>query len=201
MSHRAVHAAELLKWVCHCDAFLIHLFVDNPALTAPLPAQSSCDWSQGCAEVGWGATLVCVPWDPVRHRHRLPKQQGTRWLRNVFKWLKILYITISKWSRNKWTMVRFPLLFSDHRTEDQRQPLCQRLPRERNEQQKVNTNTCSYSSSTCSRGPNKFFLPVDRERQGKSAKLQLWQKTRTPLLVKVRKSLFSWLKCFFLTFY
>lgn len=54
-------------------------FVDNPALAAPLPAQSSCDWSQGRAEVGWGATLVRVPRDPVYHRHSLPEQQGTGW--------------------------------------------------------------------------------------------------------------------------
>lgn len=52
------------------------LFVDNTALAASLPTQSSRNRSQGCVEMGWRATLVCFPRDPVYHSHCLPEQQG-----------------------------------------------------------------------------------------------------------------------------
>lgn len=59
------------------NLFLLLLFADHPPLAASLPAQTSCNWSQRCAEVGWRAALLCFPWDPVYHCHRLPEQQGT----------------------------------------------------------------------------------------------------------------------------
>lgn len=64
------------------------------------------------------------------------------------KWSKILHATLSE-ERNQEEQVdcvRAMLLFSDHGAEDQRQPLCQRLPRGRDEQQKVNTDTCTSGS-------------------------------------------------------
>lgn len=94
--HRDSTSPPLLNF--SINLFLFLLSADHPPLTASLPAQNSCDWSQRRVEVGRRAALLRFPRDSVHNRHCLPEQQGTilyLYSRNFFREISLCWIPCS----------------------------------------------------------------------------------------------------------